>query len=255
MRARILSFSDGWRWMIAGLLLVRRAPALTAFVTFGYLLLLLFVSAVPLIGPFLAALLMPILQIGVLAGMRAAERLERPSPDILFHGFKVPWQPLAAVGALNYLANLLILLLVDLSFGNPITVKPVPPPHPSLEGDPLFLPIVDLSALLLFLTLSLPVTAAYWYAPPLIAWHGVPWPKALFFSLYAVFKNWLPLLSWTLSWGALLAALALIVGWIASLTHPLVFYLLLFLLPLVTIPALFAGYYLQVKTLFLPSSA
>lgn len=250
MRTVVLSFADGWRWARDAFRLWRKAPALTAYLSFGYLLLLLLLSAAPLIGQFLAALAMPILQVGVLEGMRAAKRGIRPGPEILFAGFKGPWQALAVVGALNFAANLLILFLVVATVGD-VTLQPMPSVVTS--DDSLALTTaVNPVPLLLFLLLSLPVTAAYWFAPPLIAWYGVAWPKALFFSLYAALRNWAPLLGWSLAMGLAIFAASLVVVLVGTFLPPILFTIMLFLLPLVFVPTLFAGYFLQVDELFQP---
>lgn len=41
MHAHILGYSHGWRWIADGFALWRRAPALTSYVSFAYVLLLL----------------------------------------------------------------------------------------------------------------------------------------------------------------------------------------------------------------------
>ena len=252
MRAPTLPFAAGWRWTRDAFRLWRRAPALTAYVSFGYLLLLLLLSAVPLFGQFLAAVAMPILQMGVLAGMRAAERGLRPGPEVLFEGFKGPWQALAAVGALNFIANLLLLLVLSLTMGEMALFRPMVMQPQALDGAMAMGTAFDPMPILIFLLLSLPITAAYWFAPPLIAWHHVPWPKALFFSFYACLRNWAPLLAWTIAMALILTAAGVVVALLASLVHPMLFTVALFLLPLVFVPVLFAGYYRQVDELFLP---
>lgn len=250
MRTAILSFSDGWRWAREAVALWRRAPLLTAYLAFGYLLALMLLSALPLVGQFAAAAAMPILQIGVLEGMRAAEREQRSGPEVLFAGFKRPWQPLVAVGVLNLMGNLLVLFAVTAAVG-PLT--PFKPAIDASEADGVMTMgmALDPWPLLLFLFLSLPVTAAYWFAPPLIAWHAVAWPKALFFSFYACLRNWLPLLGWTLAMALLISAAALLAA-LAGRLHPLLFSATLVVLPFLLIPILFAGYYRQVSDLFLP---
>ncbi len=246
MRVHINRFADGARWVGESLALWKKAPALTAYLAFGYLLGALLASAVPLIGQFLAAAVMPILQVGMLNGMRAAARSDKPGPEILFSGFQGPWQALATVGVLNLLANLLVLLLVRALWGDAFSVLDTLDTGAAGE-----LPVTPLPTLplLVFLLLSLPITAAYWFAPPLIAWYGVAWPKALFFSLYTCLRNWGALLVWSLAMGALIVGVALGIA-VLYAALPILGLVALFVVPMVLVPVLFAGYYLQTRDCF-----
>ncbi|WP_142811556.1 BPSS1780 family membrane protein [Tepidiphilus olei] len=248
MHAHILGYSHGWRWITEGFALWRRAPALTSYVSFAYVLLLLLASSLPYLGQFLAALLMPILSIGVLEGMAAAEGGRRPGPEVLFTGFRGPWRSLAALGAFQLAGNLLAVLATILVDGGLMlglyrgTIDPA-----SLESEPQLL-----WPLLVWLAIALPVTMAYWFAPALVAWHRQPWPKALFFSFYATLRNWRALLVYALGIAAVVFALVLVLSFLAALIHPYVLGIALFLLPLVLVPTLFAGLYLQVRDVFGP---
>ena len=59
MQARQLPFIQGATWITQGYALWRRNPALLTFASFSYLLILVMISAVPLIGQPIASLLMP----------------------------------------------------------------------------------------------------------------------------------------------------------------------------------------------------
>ena len=59
------------------MLLWRRNPALLTFAAFGYLLMLVVMSSVPLIGQPVASLLMPVLSLGVLNTCRAIDEVAR----------------------------------------------------------------------------------------------------------------------------------------------------------------------------------
>jgi hypothetical protein len=248
MHAHILGYSHGWRWITEGFALWRRAPALTSYVSFAYVLLLLLASSLPYLGQFLAALLMPILSIGVLEGMAAAEGGRRPGPEVLFAGFRGPWRSLAALGAFQLAGNLLAVLATILVDGGLMlglyrgTIDPA-----SLESEPQLL-----WPLLVWLAVALPVTMAYWFAPALLAWYRQPWIKALFFSFYAMLRNWRPFLVYALGLTLLAFVLVFALSLLAALIHPYVLGIALFLLPLVLVPTLFAGLYLQVRDVFGP---
>ena len=50
-----------------------------------------------------------------------------------------------------------------------------------------------------FLLAILPVEMCLWFAPALIAWHGMPAGKALFFSFFACWRNRLPMIVYLLA--------------------------------------------------------
>ena len=82
----------------------------------------------------------------------------------------------------------------------------------------------------------LPVALLMWYAPMLVAWHGLPAGKALFFSVVAVWRNRNVFIvygvAWLAVWLTLSIAIALVTGLIgmgnfaAALAAPLVMLLL-----------------------------
>jgi hypothetical protein len=94
--------------------------------------------------------------------------------------------------------------------------------------------------------------AAFWFAPPLAAWHSTGAAKALFFSLAASFMNWRAFLAY----GAVTAIVTLVIPFAvvalltasgalrfpaAALVFPLVFILL---------PTLFASFYSSYRDVF-----
>jgi hypothetical protein len=109
------------------------------------------------------------------------------------------------------------------------------------------------SALALAMALYLPVMAAFWFAPPLVAWHSAGVVKALFFSFFACLMNWRAFLAY----GAATALFALVLPFVvltaltfatggavklsASLLFPLV---------IVLLPTLFASFYASYRDVF-----
>src|SRR5258708_26920815 len=100
----------------------------------------------------------------------------------------------------------------------------------------------------------MPVMLAFWFAPPLAAWHSTGPAKALFFSFAAAMMNWRAFLAY----GAVTAVVPLVIPFVllsalalASAgdprfpAAPLVFPLLLLLLP-----TLFASFYASYRDVF-----
>jgi hypothetical protein len=99
--------------------------------------------------------------------------------------------------------------------------------------------------------LYLPVMLAFWFAPPLAAWHALGAAKALFFSLAASLMNWRAFLIY----GAVMAAITLAVPFVlvqalalagAGRIGPGI------VLPLVIVllPTLFASFYASYRDVF-----
>jgi hypothetical protein len=247
MQAYALPFSRGQAWLLGGLKLWRKNPALLTFLTFGYLLLLILVSLVPIIGQIVASLLMPVLSLGILNGCRAVAQGRRVGPDILFSGFRSNQKALFAIGGAYFAASLAILLITMAADGGTLF-------RAMTGGEPISEGAADQPgftlALLVGLALSTPVMMAYWFAPLLAGWKGLSAPKALFFSFVACLRNWRPFLGYGLSLAVFGALIPGIVVGLVSLISPTLGSLLSIPLPLVVLPVVFASFYVNACEVF-----
>lgn len=249
MQVHALPYSRGHAWLKGGFALWRRNPALLTFLTFGYLLMLILLSLVPFLGQIIAAVLMPVLSLGILNGCRAVDLGRRVGPDILFSGFRSNQKALLAIGGAYFAASLLILLLTMAADGGALfrAMTGATPVSEDAINSPRFV-----IALLVGTALSTPVMMAYWFAPLLAGWKGLSAPKALFFSFVACARNWRPFLGYGLSlmlFGALLPGL--VVG-LLSLVSPILGSLLSIPLPLILLPVVFASFYVNAREVFGP---
>lgn len=249
MQARQLPFQRGWAWLRDGFLLWRKNPALMTLATFGYLLSIVLVSALPLIGQPIASMLMPVLSLGVLNACRAIENRTPAGPEILFSGFrdKKKLPALFMVGGL-YLVGSLLVFGATMLFDDG-TLLAILKGEFDPETDTFELANV-MPALLVAIGLSTPVMMAYWFAPILVGWWGVSAPKAMFFSFVACARNWRSFLGFAIALmvvGCLVPGLVLgIVGAIV----PLIASLLVAAMPLVLLPILFASFYRNAREVF-----
>lgn len=195
MQAEKRTFRQGWNWLPAGLSLYRKAPAPLAMLTLGFLLLVLFINAVPVVGPVAGSLLMPFLSVGMMNACRKVDLGETPGFDTLFSAFRQPPQTLLTLGALYLALTLLILYATTLIDGGTLMAfmtGGVVEPDALQRGE-------TLAAAELALLLMMPVLAAFWYAPLLAAWHGTSPGKSLFFSFIAGVRNWAAFLGYGLA--------------------------------------------------------
>lgn len=247
MQAHRLPAGQGLVWIGDGFRLWRRNPALLTFLSFGYLLAVLLLSMVPVLGQVAATLLMPALSLGVLNGTRCVARGERAGPDLLLSGFRGNLPSLLAIGGIYLVGSLIALMATSLGDGGALLAAMTGQSSvdDALTGQDGFLAAVMIGTLA-----STPVMMAYWFAPMLAGWHGLPAVKAMVFSLVACMRNWRPFLVYSLGLTALAGvAPALIVGTI-SLFSPMLAALLSVPLPLIMIPVVFATFYPNVRDVF-----
>ena len=250
MQARTLPAQRGWAWLKEGLHLWRRNPALLTFASFGYLLLLVLISVVPLIGQVATSLLMPVLSLGVLNACRAIDEGRKAGPDILFSGFRSNLPVLVTIGGLYLAGSLLALIATLVADGGTLLQLMTSGGRldPALTERPSFT-----VALLVALAASTPVIMAYWFAPVLAGWWQVPAPKAMFFSFIACLRNWRPFLAYAIAlllFGLILPALVL---GVAGLVSPLLATVLSIPLPLLLIPVVFASFYASTRDVLVDS--
>lgn len=257
MQARQLPAIRGWNWIVEGFRLFRNNPALLTFLVFGYWLTLIFLNLLPLIGALAAPLCVPALSVGVMNGCRALER-RRPGDTgfgLLFSGFRKNRNVLFLLGAIYLAASVAVFAataLIDDGALLRIALTNEKPPQDLLADEQLLL------SLQFALLLMLPLLMAFWFAPLLAAWDGLPAGKALFFSFIACLRNWRPFLTYGLGVafisillpGALLGIVeafspALQRMTVIALSMPLLF---------VFVPTLFASFYVSYRDVFVASA-
>ena len=250
MRARIVPASRGAAWLGEGVRLFIAAPFAWLFLVAAYYFLVLVASLVPVLGFVAVGLTTPAFSVGFMAVARAAASRARPDLPLLFEGFRHHLRSQLVLGVL-YLA-FVGLIIAALALGDDGTLRAALAGRGAREAGG------DVSGALFALGLAAAVYAAgmtvFWFAPVLASWHGLPGPKALFFSVVACFMNWRAFLVYgAIVLGAIVAipylvvsVLALASGGTAKVANPgaLLPFVLLFL------PPLYASFYASYRDLF-----
>jgi hypothetical protein len=180
MIARQLPARHGLLWLVAGWTLLRRQPRQMFLLAGGYyLLLLILIRLLPVIGALLLPLVFPALMAMLGNGARAIEGNRKLTLELLSEGLPAAKLSLLRLGGLHF-AGSLVLLLVSIALGNDVRFDDGLTPEETQEL------LGDLSLLLLAAT---PLLMAFWFAPLLALWNGVPATKALFFSFIACWRN------------------------------------------------------------------
>lgn len=255
MQARLLPAVRGVSWILDGFVLYRRNPPMLTTLTLGYLLLVVAFGQLQPVGPFLLPLFLPLLTALIANGCRMLSLgLERSA---LFHGLREKRGDLLRLGGLHLLGTLAILAIdMLLQSGEP---RAIVGGKAAAEG--ALNPLAEAEMLwhmLRLLLIALPLLLAFWFAPLLIVWEGVPALKSLFFSLVAVWRNWRAFLVYALTAtliGVVLPGLLLLVASLLSksLVEILSVALRLMLL-LVFAPVMMTGIYQSYRDVFSPAA-
>jgi hypothetical protein len=251
MQARIVSGAQGGQWLIDGWRMFRAAPLGWLALVFAYWFLMTVASLVPFLGIVLASALVPAFSVGFMAAARAASRGAPVELSLLFDGFRHDRRAMVLLG-LAYFACLAFVLAGSALADNGALARwmlsGARPDEAVLQSDAF------VGALALASLLYVPVMAAFWFAPPLAAWHSTGAAKALFFSFVGCLLNWRPFLVY----GAVTALVTLVIPMVLLMAlmlglgdagkvpvAGLAFPLLLMILPI-----LFASFYASYRDVF-----
>ena len=158
-----------------------------------------------MIGPAVLAVLTPGLTFGLVAACRLIERGLPVSTGVLFSGFKDDnkqhAKPLLKLGVLYVMSVGVVILLVSLIMGNQAMDVWVPSATDTSKPADIREQADFLIKLMAFFgVLYLPVMMMFWYAPMLVVWHGFSPVKSMFYSFFAVRRNWRAFLIYGMAW-------------------------------------------------------
>lgn len=185
----------GWRWIASGWKLFTRAPLMWIISIVGLFILAVIMSLVPFIG----SLAFQLLQ-GVIAGgfMVACHSLSRGGDFELEHllaGFKRNFVNLLLLGVFLVVGSLAIMLVLAMFVGATVLTA-----FMAGGGTEQAVSAIVASATtmllgaLVALALTVPMLAAYWFAPALVVLNDMgPW-AALKESFFGSFRNFVPFL-------------------------------------------------------------
>jgi hypothetical protein len=195
-----LKASRGAGWIVEAFALFRRAPLAWIALCSGWLLVTIVLLLVPLVGQAIANFLQPVFfaSFAIVAYKQAAG--EGVLMADLFAGFRRNLRALLNLGILVLVAVLVILFAAGL-LGLPVMGPAAGDPSSVDEWLESFRGKEWLVAATVLAIVA--VKSAVWFAPPLIAFHGMGALEAIRWSVYAVISN----LGALLVYGALLFAL------------------------------------------------
>ena len=168
-------------------MIFRVAPVRQLLLNLGFLFASTLTVALPLIGFAAIWLLFPALMVGPHAVARMAAGGTAPTADLLLSGFRAQLPAQLRVGGVFLGAMLVVLAGTALADGGQFAQAVIG--RSRLELGDLQSPDLQ-RAMLIGAALQTLLLGALWYAPLLVAWHGLSASKAAFFSAAAAFINW-----------------------------------------------------------------
>ena len=213
--SRAVPAGNIFTWLGRGWSSFMAEPVLWVLMALALMVIMLALSAVPLIGGLVSMLLTPVFAAGMLyAAQRMADGQEAGFGD-LFAGFSQKTGSLLILGALYAAAQLLILLIIASIVGVGAFTGVV-------RGDVAGIGLAVggmLMASVLFVILSVPLCMAMWFAPALVFFDDAPPVAAIKASFDACVKNILPLIVYGLLvfLASIVAALPFMLGFLVFL--------------------------------------
>jgi hypothetical protein len=218
MKLQVVPARTGAQWVRQGIRTFWKQPIAMSGLFFMFMALMSVSSLVPVVGSFVALMLLPAASLGLMAATREVDVGKFPMPMILVSGFRAGKERkrdmlvLGLLYALGFVGVMGLSMLVDGGdFAKLYLVGG------SLDTDTLMKPEFQ-NAMWLSLLLYMPLSAVFWHAPALVHWHGVPAIKSLFFSTVACLSNWRAFLVFGLLWSFIFLLTALVITLIAGLT-------------------------------------
>lgn len=193
MVVRTLPARAGLTWLADALRLYRRQPFAFTSLVILYTISVSLLAYVPLVGLPLAAVLVPFGTIGLTLAGREAEGGTMPMPTLMVEPFRNPQQrsALARLGLVNAGLVLMMVLLVSFLAADELANwKLVDGQLDRASAGQNF----PWDAIVAAAIAYVPILMLTWFAPQLVAWHGQPVGKALFFSFFACWRNRWPFL-------------------------------------------------------------
>jgi hypothetical protein len=201
---RIVPAVHGWQWLRASFPILGRNMALWLLFVFLYWTALSLVYAIPYLGPAAFLISTPAFTLGFTNMARESATGRALVPQMLLAGFRSNRRAMLTLGGI-YLVAVLIVVWTTIGLHGDTLAGLMRGRVSATHGIG--------AAAATFLGLYAPVMLAFWFAPPLVGWHGMSAGKALFFSFFAALRNWRAMLVYGVSlfaiWAAALAVFTL----------------------------------------------
>jgi len=246
---RVVPAKNGWSWLVRGFALFRKSPPMWLFLVFTYWIAVALLGQIRYLGPATSTVLLPAFSVSFMVMCAVLDRGGLLHPAHLFAGFRSGPVTLVALGVLYLLSILMVLGIASFADAGALMQWVLSGQEPSVEA----LRDGSVSRAMLVATLAAtPVLMAFWFAPVLAAWNRIGAAQSLFYSFFAVLRNWRAFFVY----GAVLAlagAVFLVAVTVASLLmqgEVQMLRSLALILTLASLPTVFASFYTCYRDIF-----
>src|SRR5207249_3532741 len=218
---RVVPAKNGWFWLLKGFALFRKSPVMWLFLVFTYWIAVALLGQIRYLGLATSTVLLPAFSVSFMAMCAVLERGGMLRPALLFSGFQSGLATLIALGVLYLLSVVAVLGIA--------------------------------SRALVFAALAgAPVLMAFWFAPVLAAWNRMGAAQSLFYSFFAVWRNWRAFVVYgaALALAGLAFITAVTAAAIATSGQVEVLRFLGLIFTMLTLPTLFASFYASYRDIF-----
>ncbi|MFN3788654.1 BPSS1780 family membrane protein [Massilia sp.] len=232
----------GWHWLKQGAGLFRQQPAALTTLLFANILISIGISAVPLLGPMIAVVLIPSFSMAFMKACLMIENGERVTPGVLLTGFRQPVvKDLCKVGLIYLAVSLLMAVItrfaVDPGFWEQVARQGREGGQPQVAGS-------DVLAMFMIFGLDVAVLMSLCFAAPLTYWQKMTAGKAVFYSFFAVVRSARVFIVLLLAWFAIFFGICMVITLLlgASNMTRVVIMWLIFLFILLLQCAMYVGF-------------
>ncbi|MGE5526157.1 MAG: BPSS1780 family membrane protein, partial [Rhodospirillaceae bacterium] len=188
MRIRSVESGRGWQWIVEGFGLFRKAPFMWITLTLVLALIWMILFAIKLIGPLLFNLLSPVFFAGFMIGCRELEQGRELELAHVFAGFRSHAAPLVTVGGVYLVGMIVILGLIFVTAGGSMLPPALSGKHTDMAAVAAAVRGLALALIVAFVV-YIPLLMAVWFAPLLVAFHGMAAVPAMKLSFRACWRN------------------------------------------------------------------
>jgi hypothetical protein len=216
MKLNVVPAKQGLVWVKLGIKTFWRQPLAFTGLFFLFMAWVSLLSMVPVLGAFMALLILPAATLGLMVGTEQATAGKFPMPTVLLIAFRAGQQRMKAMlvlGGLYALSFLAVMALTTLVDGGSFAKV-------YLANAPLTPEVVEAAdfqmAIWLSTLLYIPMSMMFWHAPALVHWYGIPPVKSMFFSAVACWRNLGAFAVYLMAWAGVFVACAAIILTISS---------------------------------------
>ena len=184
---RIVSARSGWSWLVRGFALFRQNPPIWLFLAVTYFIVQILFGQLRYLGPVVFMVLLPGFMVSFMFVCAVLEHGGVPRPSLLISGFRRGLPTLILLGVLQLLAIAAVLALASLADAGALAgamLRGKEPPEDALNDGSAA------GALMIMAAAGAPVLMAFWFAPLLAAWNRMGAVQSVFYSFFAVWRNW-----------------------------------------------------------------